>query len=326
MSTILKIKYINFTHYVKIKQESDFIAFKNIMIILGTRQVLILNKQNDVNTVAILGIGANTLLFILKLSIGFFSNSQAMIADGLNSAGDVFSSLLTYVGNKISSKPSDHNHPFGHGKAEYIFSMIISFSLFLVAYSIVKSSITAIIKQQLFTYSFWLIIIAITTIIVKIFLYLFAKKIGRKYDSLLAIANSEDHRNDVFLTSGTLLSIILGKFGIYWVDGIIGILISLWIAYTGFQIFMQAYNVLMDTTIDSKIKNDIIFDIKKINGVDHIDSISAKPIGLNYILIVKVSVNGSLTVTEGHTISAKIKNILITYNNIDDVIVHINPC
>jgi cation diffusion facilitator family transporter len=283
------------------------------------------NKSKAVNIVALLGIFANAILLTGKLIIGFISGSQAMIADGLNSAGDVFSSLLTYIGNKIASRPEDKDHPFGHGKAEYIFSMIISFSLFFVAFTIFMSSLDSILNQEGFEFSIWLIVISIGTILIKLALFIYSRKVGRTHDSLLAIANSEDHRNDVFLTTGTLISIILGLYGIYWVDGIVGMIISLWIAYTGFQIFSQAYSVLMDTNIDKKIEKDIVTSILKIKGVYHIDSILAKPVGLQFILIAKVSVNGSMTVFEGHSIAARVKENLMQYDHIQDVIVHINP-
>lgn len=284
-----------------------------------------MNKSKEVNFIAILGVISNTALLIGKLIIGFISKSQAMIADGLNSAGDVFASLLTFIGNKMASQPEDEKHPFGHGKAEYIFSMIISFTLFLVAFTIIRNSFETIITNEPFNFSIWLIIISVSTIIIKIVLFFISRKIGRKHDSLLAIANAEDHRNDVFLTLGTLLSILFGYYGIYLIDGIVGILISLWIAYSGFQIFSQSFSVLMDTKIDPKIEENIKNTVMTVRGVDHIDSILSKPIGLNFILMVKVSVDASLTVIEGHIISANVKKELMKYDHIEDVIVHINP-
>lgn len=284
-----------------------------------------MNKHKQVEKVAVLGIIGNIVLLIAKIIIGYITKSQAMLADGFNSAGDVFSSTITYIGNKISAEPSDENHPYGHGKAEYIFSLIISFSLFLVAFSISKSSLDSLFNKQKFTFSPWLIYIAVGTIIIKIILYLICIRIGRKYNSLLAIANAQDHRNDVFLTLLTLLSIILGYFNIYFVDGIVGILIALWIAYTGATIFMQAYSVLMDTNIDIKLMKEMEKLILKIKGVDHLDSINAKPIGLNFVLLIKVSVDSNLTVVEGHNISVKIKELLLEFDHIEDVIVHVNP-
>ena len=223
-----------------------------------------MNKHEAVNRVAQLGITGNIVLLIAKLIVGFLTHSQSMIADGLNSAGDVFASTMTFIGNKISSKPKDENHPYGHGKAEYIFSMIISFSLILVAVTIFRSALNSLINENYFEYSPWLVVVAVSTIIIKIFLYLIASKTGKEYSSLLANANAEDHRNDVFITTLTLVSIITGYYNLYIIDGVAGILISLWIAYTGFQIFTNSYIVLMDTNIDEDLLLSMEKAVKKL--------------------------------------------------------------
>ncbi|MCX7923410.1 MAG: cation diffusion facilitator family transporter [Clostridia bacterium] len=275
--------------------------------------------------IAILGIITNVFLLVLKLIVGFINRSQAMIADGFNSAGDVFASAMTLAGNKIASQPKDENHPYGHGKAEYIFAMIISFSLLLVAYKTFRSSLNAILNREAFNFSWWLIVVAVITIVLKIGLFLYTRKAGRKEENLLIIANSEDHRNDVFITSGTLLGILMGTMGIFWVDGIVGIGISIWIAFTAVKIFTGAFYVLMDTNISKTVKEDVIKTIESIKGVDHVDDVKAKPIGVGYIIIIKVSVLGSMTVLEGHNIAAQIKERIKKCKNIEDVVVHVNP-
>lgn len=284
-----------------------------------------MTKHKEITIVALLGMLGNILLLTAKLIVGFTSNSQAMIADGLNSAGDVFASLVTYIGNKISSKPIDDDHPYGHGKAEYIFAMIISFSLLLVAFSIFRNAFNSLTQESKFIYSHWLVFVAIMTIVIKFLLFVFSRKIGIKHSSLLAMANAEDHRNDVFVSLVTLTGIISGYYNIRFIDGIAGILISFWIAYTGIRIFTDAYSVLMDTNIDEKLMLELNSIIKKIDGVDHVDSIVSKPVGLNFLLIVKVSIDADLTVYEGHEISTIIKNALMELDDIEDVIVHVNP-
>ncbi|PKM52269.1 MAG: cation transporter [Firmicutes bacterium HGW-Firmicutes-7] len=284
-----------------------------------------MQKHKEITNVAILGMLGNIILLFAKLIVGFISNSQAMIADGLNSAGDVFSSLMTYIGNKISSKPGDKDHPYGHGKAEYIFAMIISFSLLLVAFSIFRSAFNSLTVETKFQYSNWLVVVAIGTIIIKILLFIYSRSVGKKHNSLLAMANAQDHRNDVFVSLVTLIGIISGYYKIPLIDGIAGILISFWIAYTGFIIFTDAYSVLMDTTVNPTLMSQMAEILNQIPGVDHIDAIISKPIGLNFLLIVKVSIDANLTVFEGHEISDKIKSELMKLNNIEDVVVHVNP-
>ncbi|MDA3846209.1 MAG: cation diffusion facilitator family transporter [Vallitaleaceae bacterium] len=284
-----------------------------------------MKKDKQIGQVAIFGMLGNIILLSSKLTIGFISGSHAMIADGMNSAGDVFASAMTFIGNRISNQPGDSNHPYGHGKAEYIFSMIISFSLLLVAFTIFRSSFDALINGSKFTYSIWLVIIAIMTIIIKFFLYIHAKRISILHNSLLAQANAIDHRNDIFVTSMTLLSILTGYYDIYLVDGIVGMILAFIIAYSGIGIFSNAYSVLMDTTVPQNIHDAFAALVQDIAGVDHIDAITAKPLGANFLLLVKVSVDANLTVFESHNICDKIKETLMKSQNVDDVIVHVNP-
>jgi len=157
----------------------------------------------------ILGILGNVFLLIIKATVGFMSNSQAMIADAANSGGDIFASLMTFIGNKIASEPNDESHNFGHGKAEYIFSLFISISMIVIASKLLYDSIFSLINQSELTFSYFLIFVCIITIIVKIALYLYTKYLSKKYNNILLEASKKDHRNDCIVTSFTLISIIL---------------------------------------------------------------------------------------------------------------------
>ena len=126
-----------------------------------------MQRYKSTKLASILGIVGNLFLLIIKAIIGFITNSQAMIADAFNSAGDIFSSLMTFIGNKIASKPSDDDHNLGHGKAEYIYSMLISIFIFITACVILKNSILSIFDNK-YHFSLWLIIVCIITIIVTI--------------------------------------------------------------------------------------------------------------------------------------------------------------
>lgn len=284
------------------------------------------NNKNEVKTVSIVGMGVNLFLLVIKLIIGFISNSQAMIADGLNSAGDIFASIMSYIGSKISAKPNDNDHPYGHGKAEYIFSQIIGLSMIIVAISMIKRSFDSIINKNKFEISLLLLVVAAITIIVKFILFIYTKQVYKRNKSILIKSSMEDHRNDIILTSGTIVGIIFGALGIYFVDGIIGIVISLWILYVGFSIFRDSYKVLMDTGLDDNIIEDIIKITLEHDKVMHIDNIATKPVGQRYIIMLKISMDGNMTIFDSHKISGKIKeNIKIKYPLVHDVIIHINP-
>ncbi|MHB8062242.1 MAG: cation diffusion facilitator family transporter [Ruminiclostridium sp.] len=285
-----------------------------------------MDRFKTTKRVAVLGIIANLLLLAIKLVAGFFSRSQAMIADGFNSAGDVFASIMTLVGNSIASRPEDSDHPYGHGKAEYIFSMIISFSLMFVSFTIFKSALSSILNKSIFVASGFLIAVAVITIVVKLLLFIYTNRVGKTLNNLLVLANSEDHRNDIFITSGTIFGIIMGYSGVTWVDGAVGICISIWIFYTGIRIFISSFRVLMDTNMDQTLKENTCKLVQSIKGVDHIDSINAKPVGAGFIMIIKVSVDGEMSVNESHKIASMIKAQVKDIKVVKDAVVHINPC
>ena len=284
-----------------------------------------MEHANAVRRISVLGFLGNVFLLIIKLAIGLTTGSQAMIADGLNSSGDVFSSIMTYIGNQISAKPDDSDHPYGHGKAEYIFSFIISFSFLFVAYIVFKNGVKGLIALQPVQYSIWLIVVAVTTLVIKTFLYVCASQTGKKYHSLLAAANAADHRNDLFITSLTLISIICSYFKIYYVDAVVGILISFWIGYTGFKVLIASYHVLMDRTLDDEIIHQMREQILAAEGVDHLDSIVARPIGEKFLILIKISVDGNLTVQAGHDISDTVKAAIMKFDQVADVLIHLNP-
>ena len=273
----------------------------------------------------IFGILGNIFLLILKVFVGFTFKSQAMIADSLNSAGDIFASLMTFIGNKIASVPNDEDHNFGHGKAEYIFSMFIAISMILVASKLLFDSFQTLILGSQLQFSWLLVVVCIITIITKFSLFLYTQKTTKKYSNILLESNMQDHRNDCIVTSFTLLSIILTLFDIHWFDSVVGIGISLWIAYTGITIFMESYNVLMDISVDEKTKNIIMDIIHTYSEIKKVDNISSTPIGSQYIIFITIGLDGNMPTFESHKLADSLEKDVSKLNNIYKTIVHVNP-
>ena len=144
-----------------------------------------MDRFKKANRASVLGIFGNIFLFIIKVIVGFISNSQAMIADAFNSASDILSSIMTYIGNKVASKDADDDHNLGHGKAEYIYSMLISITMIVLGIKILLDSIFSIINPSKYHFTIWLVVVCIVTILVKLFLYLYTRSIGKKYNNLL---------------------------------------------------------------------------------------------------------------------------------------------
>lgn len=273
----------------------------------------------------IFGILGNIFLLILKAFVGFTFKSQAMIADSLNSAGDIFASTMTFIGNKIASVPNDEDHNFGHGKAEYIFSMFIAISMILVASKLLFDSFQTLILGSQLQFSWLLVVVCIITIITKLSLFLYTRKAAKKYSNILLESNMQDHKNDCIVTSFTLLSIILTLFGIHWFDSIVGIGISLWIAYTGITIFIESYNVLMDISVDEKTKNIIMDIIHTYSEIKKVDNISSTPIGSQYIIFITIGLDGNMPTFESHKLADSLEKDVSKLNNIYKTIVHVNP-
>lgn len=283
------------------------------------------DDKKEVKKVGRLGIVANLFLLSMKFLGGLFFKSQALIADAVNSFGDVFSSAVTLIGGKIAEKPEDEDHEFGHGKAEYVASFLIGIFMIIVAFDTLYTSISSVIQNRKFELSYLLIAIPIITIIIKTMLFIYAKHMGKKKHSLLISANADDHRNDVLISTGVLIGIIFGYYGYYFVDGIIGSIISIVIVITGIKIATKAYDILIDKCIDTNISEEVKAQIMEFEGVNHIDTIKSKPTGDKHMLIVKISVDPNMTVSESHKIAGKIRDKLRQNEKIYDTLVHINP-
>ena len=273
----------------------------------------------------IFGIVGNIFLLIIKAIVGFIFKSQAMIADSFNSAGDIFASLMTFIGNRIASVPDDDDHNFGHGKAEYIFSMFIGISMVFAAAKLFYDSISTLIFGSELKFSWLLILVCIITIIVKFFLYLYTKKASKKHNNILLESNMKDHRNDCIVTTFTLISVLLTLFGIYWFDGVVGIGISIWIGYTGISIFLESYNVLMDVSVDEKTKTLILDIIHSYKDIKKIESISSSPVGSQHIIFITICLDGNLTTFESHNLANSIEEDVSKLDNVYKTIVHVEP-
>ena len=285
-----------------------------------------MNRYKKTKIASILGIIGNTFLFIIKLFMGIITNSQAMLADSVNSGGDIFSSLMTYIGNKIASKPKDDDHNLGHGKAEYIFSLLISLSMILVALKSFYNSLNAIINKDYFIFSWWLVVVCLITIIIKLLLFMYTHIVNKKINNLLLEANAKDHRNDCVLTLFTLISILFSFCNILWIDGIVGIGISLWICYTGIKIFIDSYNVLMDKAISEESKQKVMDIVSKHKEIKKIQHFNSTPVGYKYQISFTIFVDGNLSTFESHEIADKLeKEIDKKIDEIYLTVIHVNP-
>lgn len=273
----------------------------------------------------IFGMTGNIFLLLIKAIVGFASKSQAMIADCINSAGDIFASLMTFIGNRIASTPRDEDHNFGHGKAEYIFSLFIAISMILVSLKAIIDAVITLFTGNEIIFSWWLVVVCIVTIATKAFLFFYTRAMYKKYNNILLEASMQDHRNDCIITTFTLISILLSLKGINWFDSIVGIGISAWICKTGIGIFMESYNILMDVSIDEDTK-DIILDLvhayKEVKGIN---GLSSTPVGYQYIIFLTIAVDGNMTTFDSHKLADDLEKNIVELDKVYKAIVHVEP-
>ena len=283
-------------------------------------------KFKEIKKASLLGIFGNLFLLLIKGIVGFISGSQAMIADAFNSASDILSSIMTFFGQRIASKPKDEDHNLGHGKAEYIYSMLISIIMIIMVFKVFKDSIVNLFTLEKATFTPWLIVVCALTIIIKIGLFLYTNRLYKKNKSLLLKANRNDHRNDCILTSLNLIACVLGYYGIYFVDSVAGIFISIWIFMVAYKIFIESYDILMDKSIDDETKEkvyEVISAHKEIKKISHFNS---TPVGYMYQISFTIFVDGNLSTFDSHEIANNLeKEIDKKFPEIYLTVIHVNP-
>lgn len=285
-----------------------------------------MDKFKAIKRASILGVIGNLFLLVIKAIVGIFTNSQAMLADAFNSASDVFSSIMTFIGNRIASKPSDDDHNLGHGKAEYIYSMLISIAMLFLGYQVIKSSISSLINNNKVEFSIWLVVVCGITLFVKVSLFIYTHYLCKKHNNLLLIANSKDHLNDCMITFLNLAACLLSLKKIYFVDGVVGILISLWIFYTAYKIFMDSYDVLMDKAISNETREEVYKVIKKYKDIKKVTHFNATPVGYQYQISFTIFVDGKMSTFDSHKIANDLeKEIGNKFPEIYLTVIHVNP-
>lgn len=206
----------------------------------------------------IIGIFLNICLFTGKFIAGLITSSIAITADAFNNLSDAGSSIITLVGFKMASKPADNEHPFGHGRFEYISGFIISMIIVLMGFEIGKTSVGKIIHPVGVTFSTISIVILVVSVIVKLWMCFFNRKLGKLINSQTMIATSMDSLSDVLATTAVITGVLISKFFKINIDGYLGIAVALFILYTG----LSAAKGMLDQLLGEAPDKQFIKDIK----------------------------------------------------------------
>lgn len=216
---------------------------------------------------SLVGIICNVILFGIKLSTGLLIHSISVMADAFNNLSDAASSIIGFVGVKMAGKPADEDHPFGHGRIEYISAFIVAFLVIQVGFSLFKTSIGKIQNPEKMTFHLASVVILVMSIGVKLWLGLFNRRLGKKIQSTVMMATAADSLGDVAITSATILSLVVfGTFG--WnIDGIVGLLVSVAVMIAGVNIAKDTLAPLIGQAIDPKVYREITDFVEKYEGI-----------------------------------------------------------
>lgn len=273
----------------------------------------------------ILGILCNLLLFITKLAIGMLSNSIAVISDAFNNLTDLGSSVVAILGAKLSNRPPDEDHPYGHGRYEYIASLVVAFIIFSVGFELLLSSYDKVIHPEKINFNAAILIILIMSVLVKIWMFSYNLYIARQINSGINKGIAYDSLNDSIATSLVIVSMIVGAFVDAPIDGLAGIAISLLILYAGFSIARDTVNLLLGSAPDPKLVeriNEIVCAGKHVIGTHDLEVHDYGP--SRVMASIHVEVADYLNIVEVHSSIDTLEEQLIEELGIH-VTIHMDP-
>lgn len=274
---------------------------------------------------SITGIIANALLSVSKIVTGLLFNSVSVLADGVNNLSDGASSVITLIGFKISGKPADKEHPFGHARMEYITGLILGIAVILVGVELVKSSFNKIINPEKTVFTIEMTVVLIISILVKIWLVLFYNKLGSKISSATIKAAAADSRNDVIITSVVLLSLFISRLTGYEVDGYVGVLAALFILYSGYDILRDILNPILGEMPDSDFIESIENKLLSYDGIINIHDLVVHNYGPNrYFATVHAEVDAKENILRSHDLIDNIERDFAKDLNIN-LVIHLDP-
>ncbi|MDL2295789.1 cation diffusion facilitator family transporter [Lachnospiraceae bacterium OttesenSCG-928-E19] len=216
---------------------------------------------------SMVGIFCNVILFVAKAALGILLHSVSVTADAFNNLSDAGSSIISLVGVKLAEKPADAEHPFGHGRMEYISALVVAFIIVEVGFTFLKDAIGKIQHPEALKFQMLSILILMGTIVVKLWLGFFNRKLGRKINSNVLEATARDSINDVLVTAATILSLVCWKlFGIN-IDGWIGIVVALAVMWAGFSIAKDTLEPLIGQAVTLEVYQKISDFVESYDGI-----------------------------------------------------------
>lgn len=273
---------------------------------------------------AIISILAYVIVSILKLSIGNIADSEALRADGLNNFTDILASIAVLIGLRISRKPADNEHRYGHWKAENIASLVTSFVMLLVGIEVLYSSIRSFMDKETGSPDITAAIVGIFSAILMYIVYYFNKKLAEKVKSPGLLAAAKDNRSDAWTSIGTAIAVFAASFQLGWLDTLAAMVVGLLILKTAVDIFRESSFSLSDGFDQAELVR-YKETIEKIPEVRQVKDIRGRNYGSNIYVDITVLMDSDLTVKESHTVSDIIEHRLFEKFQVHETDVHVEP-
>ena len=274
---------------------------------------------------SVVGIFCNVLLFSVKLTIGLILSSLAVTADAFNNLSDAASSIISFIGVKMAGKPADAEHPFGHGRIEYIAALIVSFLVIEVGFTFFKSSISKILHPEEISFDLVPFVILILSILVKLWMAFFNNKLGKRIDSKVMLATAADSLGDVITTSATVLSIIICHFTSINVDAIAGLVVSAIVIWSGISIARDTLEPLIGERVPAELYQKITDIVESYDGIVGTHDLIVHNYGPNRSMAtIHAEVPNDVNIEVSHEIIDKIERDVKKDLNIL-LVIHMDP-
>ncbi|MEJ5285560.1 MAG: cation diffusion facilitator family transporter [Brevinematales bacterium] len=271
-----------------------------------------------------LSIVVNTLLFVLKLFAGISSRSIAVIADAWHTLSDSLTSIVVIVGFKLSSKPADKEHPFGHGMIENISSIVIATMLGIVGFNFIVDSIKKLISRESFEFNFFVGFVVFLSIVIKEVLAQFSFYLGKKINSQALKADAWHHRSDAITSVIVFIGLLVGRY-LWWIDAVLGFIVAIVIIYSAFEIILSSSKMILGENLSDEEAKKIISLVKTIsNDIEEVHHLHCHQYGDHKELTLHIRLPNRMSVEDSHFLTQKIESLLLKELAMN-VTVHVEP-
>ena len=261
-----------------------------------------------------LALVANIILALFKTTVGIYSHSSALLADGINSTSDVVYNTAVAIFIRASRKPADEDHPYGHSQFESVGALVIAAFIITAAFTIFWNSV-----QTLFDYlqgneaseiNSIALYVALFTILIKGLLFLYTRTVGKKTNNPTVVALALDHRNDIFSATAVVAGTLAAQFGFAWADPLAGAIVAVFFLMSGIEILRDSTDILMDTVPGQSLDKEVRSLLKDVTGLEGIEQIQAHRFGQYLVMNLTIFVCGDSSVREGHEVAEEVERRL----------------